>query len=377
MLLKNAQVYINKTKSFEKADILIENGKIVDVGNVDSYDGEIIDLGGCAVVSGLVDVHTHGRAGYDFLTVPADKLSAVAADYARHGVTTVMPTLASATLDDMIEASDRINKFSRGEGEAHLCGVHLEGRYLNPKYKGAHAETLIAAPNADELENEVFRMCKSLHISAAYELDRDGSFAKKAISLGATLSLGHTGATYAEALEVEARGVTAYTHLYNAMTPLHHRDGGPICAALTGNKFAELICDGLHISPQMIKLAYGALTSKRTVLITDSMEGTGCPDGEYMLAGSHVVLKDGKALTETGAIAGSTLSLDEAVRNLMSFCDIPLTEAILCATENPAREVGIFSECGSIDSGKRADLLVLGDTNTFDIKKVMIDGKFI
>lgn len=376
MLLKNAYVYRNQTKSFEKADIGIENGIITAVGELDG-DGVTIDLEERAVVSGLIDVHTHGRAGYDFVNIPADKLGAVAADYARHGVTAVMPTVASAPLTQMIAAADGINKHKQGMGEAWLCGVHLEGRYLNIKRKGAHAEQLIADLNANELENAVFRACENLHISAALERDADGSFASKALELGATLSLGHTDATFDQAKRAEKLGATAYTHLFNAMPLLHHRDGGAICAALTGDCFAELICDGIHIAPQMIKLAYTMLGCERTVLISDSMEATGCPDGEYSIAGNPAVVKNGIALTPEGALAGSTLTLDKAVNNLLDFCGIPLTEAILCATENPAKEVGIFDVCGSVDVGKRADLLVLGSTERLLIEKTMVNGEFI
>ncbi len=376
MLLKNALVYRNETRSFERLDIKTDGGKIVELDNA-LTDTDIEDLSGRAVVPGLIDVHTHGRAGYDFAGAPCEALSEMARAYVLCGVTTVMPTVASAPFADMVAATDRINKFSSKHGEADFCGVHLEGRYLCPQYKGAHAEKYIAELKSDELENEVFRMCRSLQISAAYERDTDGSFAKKAMEIGATLSLGHSAATFAEAKEAEKRGVIAYTHLFNAMSPLHHRDGGAVCAALMGDCFAELICDGVHIAPQMVKLAYSLLTYKRAVLITDSMEATGCADGEYSIAGMPVTVKDGRALTHTGAIAGSTLNLDEAVRNLMSFCDIPLSEAIICATENPARQIGVFGDRGSIDVGKRADLLVIDGTDKFNIEKIMVNGTFI
>ncbi len=377
MLLKNAYVYRNNSRKFENADILAQNGVITEIGNINSDGHELIQLEGAAVVPGLVDVHSHGRAGFDFISADSEALSEMAKDYARHGVTTVMPTLASAPLEEMLGAVSRINSFTANKGEADFCGVHLEGRYLNSKRRGAHAEIYLSALNPDELENEVFRMCKTLQISAAFELDKDGSFAKKAREIGATLSLGHTDATYEEALLAEKNGVCAYTHLFNAMPPLHHRSGGAISAALMGDKFAELICDGIHISPEMIRLAYSMLRDRRTVLISDSMEATGCPDGEYTIAGNPATVKNGIALTPDGALAGSTLTLDAAVNNLMDFCHIPLTEAILCATENPARQIGVFDSRGSIDVGKRADMLILSRKDRLEIKNVIINGELV
>ncbi len=378
MLIKNALVYNNGIRGFLKSDIRIENGIIAEMGEqISPCTQDVFDAEGLAMVPGLVDVHTHGRAGYDFVNAPEEKLGEVAKDYARHGVTTVMPTVASAPFEQMCEAARRVNSFSARDGEADLCGVHIEGRYLNPKRKGAHAESLICSLKAEELEAEVFRMCRSLHISAAYELDSDGSFAQKALSLGATLGLGHTDATYAEARLAEQRGVTAYTHLFNAMPPLHHRDGGAVCAALNGDNFAELICDGIHISPEMIRLAYSCLGYKRAVLVSDSMEATGCVDGEYSIAGNPVTVKNGIAYTHGGALAGSTLTLDAAVNNLMDFCGIPLNEAILCATENPSREIGVFDTRGSLEVGKRADLLLIKGTQRLDISKVMVNGNFL
>ena len=377
MLLKNGCVYRNETQSFEMLDVLIENGAVTQLGKISSDGHQTVDLSGKWIVPGLIDVHTHGRAGYDFVSAPAEALHVIAADFAKHGVTSVMPAIASAPFEEMLAAADRINKYRSEKGEAELCGVHLEGRYLNVKRKGAHAEEYLSELNAQELDNSILKECKALQISAALELDRDGSFSKKAKEIGATLSLGHTDATYEEARRAEENGAVAYTHLFNAMPPLHHRDGGAICAALTGECFAELICDGIHISPQMIRMAYGMLGAKRTVLISDSMEATGCPDGEYSIAGNPAIVSNGVARTPEGALAGSTLTLDAAVENLMQFCNVPLTEAILCATENPARQIGIFDSRGSVDMGKRADLLVLSSPKKLEIEKIMINGEFI
>ena len=377
MLIKNADVYQNLTGSFSVCDLRIENGMIADMGSLSCAEGEnCIDATGCYIVPGLVDVHTHGRVGQDFVDCTGEApLHPVAAAYASHGITTVMPTLASAPFAQMQAAANSLCDFIPAPGEANFCGVHLEGRYLNPAKKGAHAPELLAPLDPQELES--FRSCHPLHITAALELDAGGRFAARALSLGATLGLGHTAANYAQAKEAEANGISSYTHLFNAMPPLHHRDGGAVCAALEGDRYAELICDGIHISPEMIRLAYRLKGAKRTVLVSDSMEATDMPDGEYAIAGNPAVVRDGRAYTPEGALAGSTLSLAQAVENLMAFCGISLEEAILCATENPAREVGVFDVCGSIDVGKRADLLFLKDTKRMDIRRILLRGEWV
>ena len=376
MLIRNSKIYDHINRCFYDGDILIKDGIIAALGDVgDIADEEVFNAEGKRIVPGLIDVHTHGRVGSDFVLGADADLCAMARSYASHGVTTVMPTLASAPLEEMYSATEAINAFVPRADEASFCGVHLEGRYLNVAKRGAHAPEMLAPLDAGELDAEPLRMCRALHISAAYELDTDGSFAKKAREIGATLGLGHTTATFAEAKVAESRGVTAYTHLFNTMPSLHHRDGGAVCAAFDGDAYAELICDGVHICEEMVRLAARVKGCERLVLISDSMEATGCPDGEYSIAGMPVTVKNGKAVTHDGALAGSMLTLDCAVRNLMSFARMPLEEAILCATVNPACEVGVFDTVGSIEVGKRADLLVLSDGDGFDIDRIVLRGE--
>ena len=366
-LIINGQVFRNDSRSFAPMDILIEDGKILEVASRGAFsclDAKMIDAQGKRIVSGLVDIHTHGIGGYDFLAADEVALQKMADIYCEHGVTCVMPTLASASFDDMLCAAKRIRDCKIDS----FCGIHIEGRYLNPKKRGAHAEELLSSLDAAEL-CEYEKLClPALHISAAFELDMDKTFAKKALSIGATLGLAHTNATYKEAVECERAGVSAYTHLYNAMPPLHHRDGGPVAACLLGDTFAELICDGIHISAETVALTY-SIKRDKLVLISDSMEATCCSDGEYSIAGNPVIVKDQIARTYDGALAGSTLLLDRAVCNLMRFCNISLEDAIICATEAPAKEIGIFDRCGSIDVSKRADILILGDGD-FEIERV-------
>ena len=203
------------------------------------------------------------------------------------------------------------------------------------------------------------------------------SFAKKAREIGATLGLAHTTATYSEAKLAEERGISSYTHLFNAMPPLHHREGGAIAAAFEGDRYAELICDGIHISPEMVRLAYRNLGIERITLISDSLDATGLPDGDYFSSGLPVTVRDGICRIASGALAGSTITLDRAVRNLMSFCGIPLTEAIIAATENPARQINAFDRYGSIEAGKSADMLFLSSGESLDVSRVMVRGRYI
>ncbi len=379
-ILRNACIYNTESRNFSAGDVLIEDGTILSVGTIPDTDAAVtFDAEGRMLVPGLVDVHTHGRAGGDWGSADGETLARMAESYLASGVTTVMPTLASAPLDDLYAAIDRINALAATADtdpkRPHMAGIHLEGRYLNVAKRGAHSPALLAPLDPDELESLLSRMKGARHISAALELDEDGRFLDRALSMGATVSLGHSAADYATAKDLIGRGVSAMTHLFNAMPPLHHRDGGAVAAGLLSETaYCELISDGFHIAPEMVRLAY-RLAGDRLVLITDSMEATGCPDGEYAIAGMPVTVKDGKARTHDGAIAGSTLSMWQAVQNLRDFADASFEDAIYAATMAPAREVGIDGAVGSISVGKRADLLLLEDQKT--IGRIMCGGRWV
>ena len=359
------QIYDTERRDFFRGGLLIADGiieAIVPEGeNTPTHDCEI-NAEGKMLLPGLIDVHTHGRAGYDFNTADQSGMLHMAQSYMASGVTTLMPTLASAPFEDLCKASDWITSLAATEQGSCFAGVHLEGRFLNPAKRGAHAAELLAALDAGELKELLQHMPTPCHISAAWELDTDGSFTDVAKTHGATMGLAHTCADTAQALAAIDRGVVSFSHLFNAMPALHHRAGGAACVALTTPQtYAELICDGLHICPEMVKMAYLCKGDERLVLISDSMEATDGADGEYSIAGMKVIVKDGKALTTDGALAGSTLNLLDGVKNLAKFADISFANALRCATYTPACMLGIADKVGSLEKGKQADILIAED----------------
>ncbi len=410
-ILIHGRLYCHKTGSFSPGEMLIRDGHIVAIGEPGAWSSspatgrdeawEILDARDAAVAPGLVDIHTHGRAGGDFVNAPLPLLKQMAASYLTTGVTTVIPTLASAPLPEYARASARLAEVAASvpltadstDGSvtpppmARLLGFHLEGRYLHPEKRGAHALSLLAPPDAAELAGLLQEMQSPyrerqlscpVRVSAALELDPDGTFANTAREAGAQLSLAHTTADYGTARRLIRRGITSLTHTYNAMPPLHHRAGGPVVAFFEEpDTFLELICDGFHVAPEMVRLACTMVGTERLVLISDSMEGTGCPDGDYHIAGMHVTLRNGQALTDDGHIAGSTLDLWQAVRNLMHFCRIPLADALRCATYNPAHLCGIEDTVGTLTPGCCADFLLIDDRTPADpvLRGIYLGGK--
>ena len=356
VLIKSAQTW-QENGEFCRRDLYVSNGRIVDVCTPD----EVIDATNLYLCPGLIDIHTHGRAGYDFCDADEAGLAKMAADYAANGVTALCPTLASDTFENWKKAAQRVEK----SGISAFVGLHLEGRYLSPEKRGAHAAELLCLPNADEVQ-ELASIAPShpLRVSYAPELDADGSFAAAMRQAGVLLSMGHTNADYQTAMTAIDRGVSAATHLFNAMPPLHHRAGGPLAAALNEDVFVELICDGVHVAPEMVKLAFRA-KGEKLVLISDSMVGTGCPDGDYSIAGMRVILKNGRAETTEGALAGSTANLLDEVRKLATFGGISFGKALYSATAAPAALLGMTGKLGTLRPGARADLILLrGDDLT-------------
>lgn len=368
--ITGANVFDGKTRKFNTRDVFFSDGKFCAPCDAD----EEIDAKGLFMTPGYVDIHTHGRCGTDIMTASPDELSALSMRYAESGVTSVLPTVMTATTEKLNAAIDNI-KSAKDDG-AKFRGIHVEGPYISPRKAGCHDVDLIRKPDYEEMKALAQRIYPlKTRFTIAPEETPDGVIEK--LSWLGSVSIGHTCASDMQCAKALREGASSFTHVFNAMSALTHRNTGAAGAALASGAFAEFICDGLHASPTAICAAYNAKLRNPSsfVLITDSIPQASMPFGDYEMNGIPFRLSSDGAKKEDGTLVGSTLSMHDAVKNLMKFCGISLGSAIPCATENPAKAAGIFDEVGSIEEGKSADLLLL--TDKLDIAGIFARGKRI
>ena len=359
MLFSNAFVFL-PGRGFVRGGFTVEDGRFAEVFEGAREGGA--DLGGACVIPGLVDIHTHGALGADFSDGDPEGLRRMAAHLAKCGVTSFAPTSMTLPYETLAAAfqSAAALAASRPAGCARVMGVHMEGPFFSEKKKGAQNGAWLKKP-----DYEAFRRlnegCGGLVriVDVAPELEGAAAFAAEASRL-CTVSAAHTDASYEEAKAVFEAGARHLTHLYNAMPPIHHRRPGPIGAASEREDVtAELICDGLHVHPSAVRMAF-RLFPERICLISDALRCCGMPDGEYTLAGRRVILSGGAARLADGTLAGSAVTLYDCLLRAIAF-GVPEAEAIRAATLNPARVLGCDDRFGSIAPGKAADFVVCGE----------------
>lgn len=358
MYYKNARIFCSDFQ-FHNGAFEVKDGKFSAV-LPQFVPEDAVDLQGATVIPGLIDVHNHGNSGVDFADGDHEGLKKMAKYLAQVGVTSFAP--ASLTLPyDVLSKAFATAKQLRQEapqGHSRLMGIHMEGPYFSEKKKGAQ--------NADHLKNPDFEGFQKLYddcegliriVDVAPELPGAAEFIEKAAKL-CTVSIAHTDAAYEDAKMACQMGVTHLTHLYNAMPAIHHRNPGVIPAAVECPKVrAELICDGLHIHPASIRLAFSMFGGERMILVSDALRCCGMPDGEYELGGQPVFLQGGVARLADGTIAGAATNLYECMKNAILF-GIPEEDAIRASTYNPACSLGVQDQVGAIAPGMLADFIV-------------------
>lgn len=367
--------------------LVVEDGRITEIssrsGRAAESNAELVDLGDAVLVPGFFDIHIHGGAGVDLMRASASDVPRLGSFLASHGVTGYFPTTVAAPLEvtyaalgrlaDAIEAAQKTG----GNGaQARPLGIHLEGPFLSHKRRGVHPPENLLEPTLKVFDN-LWQAARGYvrMMTIAPEIPGALEVISEAARRGVCVSIGHSDAEMAIAKNAVAAGARHATHTFNAMRPLDHREPGIVGEVLSDDRItADLIADGIHVAPPVVKLFLQAKGPVRAVLITDAISATGMPDGRYQLGPIEVDVKDGKC-TSNGSLAGSVLTMDRAVRNITEFSHWGLRDAVRAATLNPARAVGMSQDLGVLAVGGRADFAVLSSAGEV-LKTVVAGGGF-
>ncbi|MGI4788305.1 MAG: N-acetylglucosamine-6-phosphate deacetylase [Janthinobacterium lividum] len=338
-----------------------------------------IDASGFLVLPGFVDVHVHGGGGADFMHGTVDAVRQVARTHARFGTTSLLATTLTASrsaTDAAITAARAVIEAGPNPDEARVIGIHLEGPYICMTKRGAQPAEFVRPPDAGELAHWVALSGSHIRrITLAPEEAGAEEVIKLARSKNITASVGHTNATAAEVEQAIGWGATGATHLFNAMRGLHHREPGTVGAALARPEIiCEMIADGVHLDPLIVRLIVAAKGPTGAVLITDAIEGAAMPDGEYKLGGHPVFVQNGTAAFADGTLAGSVLTMNRAFANLRRYAPVTLPEAALLSSGNALRQLGLDGQFGAIASGKTADLVIL-HPETGEVAWTLVGGR--
>jgi N-acetylglucosamine-6-phosphate deacetylase len=379
VIIANGRV-ITPWQILEKGIVVVEGEKIAEVGKgfelSEESEATLIDATGRTVAPGYIDIHVHGGAGNDTMDATSQAIQGMAQFFSSHGVTGFLPTTVTASKEAILAAIENAALCQREQtGGAQVLGVHLEGPYVSANKPGAQPVQFIWPADPDEY-CEFFSWNNIKVITLAPEIPENKELITYAVQQGATVAVGHSAASYDEVLAAVRLGLSHSAHTFNGMGGLHHREPGTVGAVLTCDEITtEVIADNIHIHPAVIKLLVRAKGVERMVLMTDAIRAAGMADGAYDLGGQVVTVKEGVARIATGSLAGSTLTMDKAVRNAIAAADLSLAEALQMASYNPARVIGMEEKKGSLEPGKDADIVLLDDG--LKVALTMVGGKVV
>ncbi|HTD55553.1 MAG TPA: N-acetylglucosamine-6-phosphate deacetylase [Silvibacterium sp.] len=370
---------ITPEESIPNPIVVIEDGAVAQIGprtHVDGPSGQRLDFPGCVLAPAYFDVHIHGSAGRDVMEGTSDAFTTIGKFLASHGVGAFLATTVTAPVDATLRSLEGMSAMiGQDQGGATPLGIHIEGPFLSPHKKGAHPEHLLQKPSIEFFD----RMWQAAQgkirlMTIAPELPGAEELIRHAASLGVRVSLGHSNADTAAARAGIRAGAVTATHTFNAMRQFDHRDPGIIGEVLSNDSlFAELICDGLHVHRNAVRIYWKAKGPDRAILITDAMSAAGMPDGAYKLGELDVRVVKGKCVIGEDTLAGSTLTLDRGVRNFAEFTGASIDEISKLASRNPARMTGFEAEAGSLEVGGPANITVLSATN--EIVETILRGR--
>lgn len=376
MYIINGEIYVDH--QFQKGILGIEDGKIRLYPEDEKIPetAQVMDAAGKKIVPGFIDLHTHGAVGIDVNGASADDLEKIGSFFAGNGTTAWLASVLTDTKEQTSWCIEQYKEYrDSGRKGAQLLGIHLEGPFLTTEYKGAMPEHLLQKGNA-QLAKEYQTLAEGgiRYITVSPEVEGVLDMIPALKEMGIVVAMGHSGADYITSMKALEQGVAAVTHTGNAMRLLHQHEPAIWGAGLESDAYCEIICDGRHLHPGTVRLIIKTKGLDRVVAITDSIMAAGLPDGNYHLGVNEVVVEDGDAkLASNGVRAGSTLTQNVALKNLLSYTGFSLEEIIPVLTENPAKLIGVFDKKGSIADGKDADLVLLDENN--DISDVIVGGE--
>lgn len=376
MYIVNGKIYVEH--EFRRGILGIHDGMIHLYPEHESLPAgaEILDAKGMKIVPGFIDIHTHGAVGIDVNGATADDLEKIGCFFAGNGTTSWLASVLTDTKEQTEWCIRQYRRYRDTERRgAGLLGIHLEGPFLAAEYKGAMPEELLR--KGDEKLAEWYQTLAEgdiRYMTVSPEVEGVIPMIPALKEQGIVVAMGHSGADYATAMQAVEGGVQAATHTGNAMRLLHQHEPAVWGAALESDIYCEIICDGKHLHPGTVRLIIKTKGTDRVVAITDSIMAAGLPDGSYHLGVNKVVVENGDAkLASDGTRAGSTLTQNQALKNLLAYTGLPLEQVLPMLTENPAKLIGVYDRKGSIAEGKDADLVLLDENN--EIADVIIGGE--